>query len=87
MENSQQNLLSRFRQKPARQITVIQTDGTIVRAGDSTAHLSHLIEEALGGRRLSPQAIGQTPVDITVEDTPALPEDVLAALQFARRAS
>lgn len=87
MENSQQNLLSRFRQKPARQITVIQTDGTVVRTRDSSAHLSHLIEEALGGERLSPQAIGRMPVEIAVEDMPSLSEDVLAALKFARRAS
>ena len=72
---------------PARHITLIQTDGTVVRATDSTARLGSLIDEALGGKSLEPQTIGQKPVEITDEDTPPLPADVILALRFAKKAS
>jgi hypothetical protein len=87
MENSQQNLLSRLRQNRARQITVIQTDGTVVRTSDPSVHLSYLIEEALDGHHLQAHAIGRTPVEIDVEDQPVKREDLQAALRFAKRAS
>jgi hypothetical protein len=85
MENSQKSLLSRFRQQPARHITLIQTDGTVIRTTESAARLSSLIDEALGGQPLEPQSIGQAPVEIHQEDTPPVPTDVIQALMFARK--
>lgn len=87
MENSQKSPLSRFRRKPARHITLIQTDGTVIRTTDSAARLNSLIDEALGGQSLQPQSIGQTPVEITEDDASPTPSDVAQALIFAKRAS
>jgi hypothetical protein len=80
-------LPSHFRRKPARHITLIHEDGTVVRSTEAAARLSDMIAETLGGQTLSPASIGQQPVELVIEDLPPPPSDLMAALLFAKKAS
>lgn len=87
MDHSEQSPLSRFRRSPARTITVIQTDGTVIRTTEAAARLNDLITETLASYPLRPTPAGEAPIDLSIEDLPSVGEDLSLALEFARKAS